>query len=101
MAIYMIARFQVRPESLAACLAAIREFVEYVDQNEPGTRRYVSLQDETDQTTFLHYFVFDDEDAEQRHRTSAGVTRFTKTLYPELASDGVEFTRYVLAASTG
>lgn len=101
MAIYMTARFQVKPDSLATCLAAIDEFVKYVDVNEPGTQLYTSLQDVDDQTSFLHYFVFDDEEAEQRHRTSAGVVRFTSILYPELVSDGVEFSRYVLAATTG
>ena len=38
--IRQIARYQVRPEALPRCLAAIPEFVAYVRANEPGTLRY-------------------------------------------------------------
>ena len=32
-----LARYQVRPETLERCLAAIHEFVAYVRASEPGT----------------------------------------------------------------
>ena len=41
--IRQLARYQVRPESLDKCLAAIHEFVAYVRLNEPGTLRYEVL----------------------------------------------------------
>jgi quinol monooxygenase YgiN len=43
--IRQLARYQVRPESLERCLAAIREFVAYVRVNEPGTLRYEVWQE--------------------------------------------------------
>jgi quinol monooxygenase YgiN len=44
--IRQIARYQVRPEALPRCLAAIPEFVAYVRANEPGTLRYEVWQEE-------------------------------------------------------
>lgn len=100
MPLYMTARFSVKPESLDRCKQAIEDFIAYIKAHKPGTQIYTSLQDSENETEFLHYFIFDDAAAEEKHRTSEGVKRFTGILYPELASDGVEFKRYTLAAST-
>jgi len=99
MAIYMTARFRVKPESLEKCQQTIREFVDYVTDSEPETRLYESAQETGDATSFLHYFVFEDEAARERHSNSDGVKRFTSILYPELLAP-VEFTEYALVAST-
>jgi quinol monooxygenase YgiN len=94
----MTASFQVWPNSLEICKGAISEFIDYVKENEPGTRLYSSLQSEEDDTVFLHYFIFDDEVARDLHRNSAGVNKFTDTLYPELV-EGVEFRTFQLFAT--
>jgi quinol monooxygenase YgiN len=96
----MTACFSVKPGSLGICRQAIEDFIAYIRDYEPATRLYTSLQDSENETEFLHYFVFGDATAEEKHRTSDGVKRFTSILYPELSSDGVEFKRYTLAAST-
>ncbi len=99
MSIHMTARFQVRPESLEKCKRAIAEFVTYVNENEPQTRLYCSLHEQENHTSFLHYFIFEDEAARDLHRESAGVKRFTDVLYPELVGE-VEFTTYQMFATT-
>jgi len=99
MPIHQTARFTVRLESLAKCEQAIREFVAYVKANEPGTLLYVSLQQHDDPTSFLHYFIFQDEAARDVHANSVGVKRFTDVLYPETLAP-VEFVEYSVAATT-
>jgi quinol monooxygenase YgiN len=100
MTIYKTARFSAKPAALEKCQQAIIEFVAYIKANEPDTLRYISLQDTQDPTAFLHYFIFKDAEAEDRHSNSEGVKRFTAVLYPELTSNGVDFTDYTQLATT-
>jgi hypothetical protein len=44
-AIRELARYQVRPETLDRCMAAIHTFVAYVRANEAGTLRYEVWQE--------------------------------------------------------
>ena len=99
MPIYMTARFKVRADALQQCDEAIREFVGYVELNEPRTRLYTSVQEAGDPTRFLHFFVFDDEAAQEAHANSMAVKRFTDILYPACEAP-VEFTEYSLVATT-
>ncbi len=99
MAIHQTARFKVKPESLQKCEQAIRNFVQYVKDNEPGTLLYTSVQEKDDPTSFLHYFIFQDEAARNIHANSDDVNRFTSILYPETVA-GVEFTEYTVVDST-
>ncbi|MEW6404321.1 MAG: antibiotic biosynthesis monooxygenase family protein [Chloroflexota bacterium] len=99
MAIHQTARFQVKKEALSECEAAIRKFVEYVRANEPKTLMYISLQQNNDPTRFLHYFIFEDEAARDRHANSLGTEHFTSVLYPNLL-EPVEFTEYTQFSGT-
>ena len=99
MAIYKTASFDVRPGLVTQAQAWIVEFVDYIKGNEPETRLYVSLQKKTDSTSFVHVMVFADEAAEENHRSSGAVKRFTDELYP-LTVDGVKFVDYEEVAST-
>jgi quinol monooxygenase YgiN len=99
MPIHQTAYFVVRDDALEICERAIREFIEYVRENEPDTLLYTSLQGKKDSQQFLHYFIFDDEKARDLHSNSDAVNRFTKILYPNLVAP-VEFTEYNVVAST-
>jgi quinol monooxygenase YgiN len=93
MAIYQTATYEVKPEALAACKRAIRAFVEHVKANEPGTFRYIALQDKQRPTRFLHFFIFANARARRLHANSDAVNRFTSILYPNCVAP-VEFTGY-------
>jgi len=98
MAIYMTARFRVRPGGRDKCEQAIREFVDHIRANEPGTLFYVSLRDNDDSVNYLHLFEFADESARNIHRNSDAVKRFTSVLYPETV-DGVQFHEHTLVST--
>jgi len=52
-----LARYEVRPEALEHCLAAIHEFVAYVRDNEAGALRYEVWQEAEHPTRFVHVFA--------------------------------------------
>jgi quinol monooxygenase YgiN len=88
-----VARYQVRPEAVERCLAAIRELVGYIRTHEPGTLRYEVWQEHKDPTRFVHLFIFRDAGAHQIHSESAEVKKFAAILYPECIAP-VEFIDY-------
>ncbi|MGZ6347597.1 MAG: putative quinol monooxygenase [Anaerolineales bacterium] len=91
--IRQLARYQVKPEALERCLAAIKEFVAYVRSNEAGTLRYEVWQEKEDPTRFVHIFTFRDAEADKIHSESAAVKKFSSILYPECLAP-VEFVDY-------
>lgn len=91
--IHELARYEVRPEALEECLAAIHEFVAYVRENEPGALRYEVWQEKEHPTRFVHIFVWRDEDANRIHGESDAVKKFAGILYPNCVAP-VEFIEY-------
>jgi quinol monooxygenase YgiN len=96
--IRQLARYEVRPEALDRCIAAIHEFVAYVRASEPGTLRYEVWQEAEHPTRFVHLFVFRDAAADQAHSESAAVKRFASILYPACLAP-VEFIDYTQVAA--
>jgi quinol monooxygenase YgiN len=43
--IHELARYEIQPEALDRCVAAIHEFVAYIRENEPGSLRYEVWQE--------------------------------------------------------
>ena len=91
--IHELARYEVRPEALAECVAAIHEFVAHVRANESGALRYEVWQEKERPTRFVHIFVWRDEEANRLHGESAAVKKFAGILYPNCLAP-VEFVEY-------
>ena len=88
-----LARYEVRPEALEQCLAAIHAFVAYVRTNESGALRYEVWQEREHPTRFVHIFVWKDAEANRIHGESAAVREFAGILYPNCLA-AVEFVEY-------
>lgn len=93
--IHELARYEVRPEALDTCIAAIHEFVAHVRANEAGALRYEVWQESEHPTRFVHIFVWRDQEANRIHGESAAVKKFAGILYPNCLAP-VEFTEYRL-----
>ena len=98
MPIYTIAEYRVRKSGVDKVKRAIQEFLPYIQSNEPGTRMYLAWQQEEDPTRFVHFFIFEDKAALEKHSRSDAVKRFEAAYRPELEGGEVVFTDYQLVA---
>ena len=96
MHIYQTGGYRVKPSAVNKVKQAIKDFVEYVRTNEPGTLMYLAWQEKNDPTHFLHLFIFADEAAQARHGESDAVKRFESIYSPELVGGEVVFTDFEL-----
>jgi quinol monooxygenase YgiN len=96
MPIYQTGGYQVKPSAVKKVTEAIKEFVRYVQQNEPGAKMYLAWQQKDDPTRFLHLFIFEDAAAQTRHGESDAVKKFESVYSPELVCGEVVFTDYEL-----
>ncbi len=98
MPLYQTGGYRVKPSAVNKVKQAIKEFVAYVQANEPGTKMYLAWQEKDDPTNFLHLFIFEDAAAQRRHGQSEAVKRFESVYSPELVGGEVVFTDYEMIA---
>jgi quinol monooxygenase YgiN len=96
--IRQLAFYEVYEDAIPQVLVAIKEFVEYIRANEPGTRRYEVWQERDHPARFTHIFVFRNARADQAHSESAEVKKFASILYPQCL-EPVKFVDYYQLAS--
>lgn len=92
--IYQTAGYRVKKEAVEKVKLAIKEFTLYVKENEPGTLMYLAWQKKDDPAFFMHLFIFENEKAQEIHSRSKEVKKFESIYFPELVSNGVDFTDY-------
>jgi len=97
-AIYQTGGYQVKASAVDKVRKAIKDFVPYIQENEPGTQMYLAWQQNDDPTRFLHSFIFEDVAAQTRHGQSEAVHRFEAVYSPELVGGDVVFTDYEMVA---
>jgi quinol monooxygenase YgiN len=98
MAIYQTGGYQVKASAVEKVRKAIKDFVPYIQESEPGTQMYLAWQQKDDPTRFLHFFIFEDAAAQTRHGQSEAVHRFESVYSPELVGENVVFTDYEMVA---
>ena len=98
MPIYQTGGYRVKPEAVEKVKQAIKVFVRYVEENEPGTKMYLAWQEKNDPTRFNHLFIFENEAAQARHGLSEAVKQFESVYSPELVGGDVVFTDYEMIA---
>ena len=74
--------FTVRDGEIETAKSAIREFIEHIRNEEPGTLFYTSLQEKEDPNKFAHFMVFADSESHEKHRSTDYVHAFVEKLYP-------------------
>ena len=94
MAIFQTGSYQVKKSAVPKVKKAIKEFVRYVQTNEPGTMMYLAWQEKNNPTKFNHLFIFKDASAQKKHGESDAVERFEAVYAPELVGGDVVFTDY-------
>ncbi len=98
MAIYETGAYRVKPGAVDKVKKAIGEFVDYLKENEPGTKMYLAWQEKDDPTRFVHLFIFENEAARTHHGLTDAVKRFEAVYSPELDGGEVVFTQYKMIA---
>ncbi|HXX95117.1 MAG TPA: antibiotic biosynthesis monooxygenase [Planctomycetota bacterium] len=94
MPIYETGGYRVKRSAVPKVKKAIQAFVKYVKAHEPGTQMYLAWQEKSDPTRFLHFFIFKDAAARNRHGKSEAVRTFEAVYGPELVGREVVFTEY-------
>jgi len=98
MRIYQTGGYQVKPSGVEKVTKAIKDFIPYVQEKEPGTQMYLAWQQKDEPTRFLHFFIFEDAVAQSRHGQSEAVKRFESVYSPELVGGDVVFIDYEMVA---
>lgn len=75
-----LAHYRIKPGTEPEVLDAVREFVGAVRDAEPCTTYRAYQLD--DRRSFVHYMVFPDAHAEERHQQAAYTQRFVERLSP-------------------
>ena len=84
---YVMIPFKVDDDKVDEAKKIISKLISSVRENEPGVLLYNSLQSNEDQTTFVHFIIFKDSDAQMQHRQSNYVVEFIKDLYAICPAD--------------
>ncbi len=99
MPLFITATYQVREELVEEVKKAVEEFTAYIRENEPGTKMYSAWQEKDDPTKFMHFFIFESEEAKNIHSNSDAVKRFESIYTPALVNGPVAFTNYDLVGT--
>jgi quinol monooxygenase YgiN len=84
---YVMIPFKVNEDKVDEAKKIISELISHVRENEPGVLLYKSLQAKNDPTTFIHFIIFKDNEAQMLHRRAGYLIQFVKDLYAICPAD--------------
>ncbi|MBI3026773.1 antibiotic biosynthesis monooxygenase [Candidatus Woesearchaeota archaeon] len=90
-------KYKIKKEEINEAKKAIREFINSVLKNEPGTHYYGAYQ-LNDNVSFVHFMEFRDEKSKKIHENTSYVKKFVSILYPNCVEKPV-FTELKLIKS--
>lgn len=88
MKIHMLALYRVKEDKIEEVKEAVAIVVDAIKDNEPGTLFYEAYQGQED-VSFFHMMTFENEDAEETHRSTPHMAEFAAKLYPNCVEEPV------------
>jgi len=98
MAVYTIARFEVRSDARDQAERAMHELASYVRKELPDSM-WTAYRDPRAPTHYTAFIRADDPGADERHRNAPGTQAFVAMLSPLVVGE-VEFTQLELVTSS-
>lgn len=87
--IHLMIEYRVKKDELEAVKKAVADFVDAVKDNETQTIHYISYQIAEDPLSFVHYMMFENEEAKQTHEKAEYTKEFADLLYPACEEEPV------------
>lgn len=81
----LIARYQIKEDTLEKVNEIIRKFVSAVEKEEPQTDYNAYRLGDTYE--FIHLMTFPDESAQKQHQNAAYTKEFAEALYPNCVEE--------------
>lgn len=78
---HMLAIYRIKEDKVDEVKEAVSDFVDAVKRNEPATLFYEAYHGQGD-VSFFHIMTFEDDEAEEAHRTTPHMAVFVQKLYP-------------------
>jgi len=88
MKIHMLALYRIKEDKIDEVKEAVATVVDAIKENEPGTLFYEAYQGQED-VSFFHMMTFENEDAEEIHRSTPHMAEFAAALYPNCVEEPV------------
>lgn len=78
----LMVEYKAKKEKIEFVKEVVKEFVQAVKEHEPNTRLYDAFQKE-EGNSFIHFMIFENDDAMKHHQNTEYVKKFVEKLYPE------------------
>ncbi|MPZ24081.1 MAG: antibiotic biosynthesis monooxygenase [Dehalococcoidia bacterium] len=96
--IVVVARLTAKPGEEDAAAQTVKEMVEWVSANEPGTLAYSAHRSKKEPGQILFYEIYRDDDARQAHRGSDAFKNFGRKIVNHIDTSATTIEEFELIA---